>query len=93
MYSIDDAEFNIPGQEAPLTPNPEWEYIRDLDFRNIDSSQAQFHIGTGVSDVLISYELRKGKKDICMLRKQILVGLFLVSTMVLQTQLKVEMFH
>ena len=62
VYSIDDAEFNVPGQEVPLTSNPEWDYIRDLDFRDIDSSQVQLLIGTDVPDVLISYEFRKGKK-------------------------------
>ena len=62
MYSIDDAEFNVPGQEVPLTSNPEWDYIRDLDFRDIKSSQVQLLIGTDVPDVLISYDFRKGKK-------------------------------
>ena len=62
MYSIDDAKFNVPGQEVPLTSNPEWDYIRDLDFRDIESSQVQLLIGDDVPDVLISYDFRKGKK-------------------------------
>ena len=62
VYSIGDADFNVPGQEVPLTSNPDWDYIRDLDIRDIDSSQIQLLIGTDVPDVQISYEFRKGKK-------------------------------
>ena len=77
-------ELNLKGRKSKI----HFGTIQD-----IDSSQVQLLIGTDVPDVLISNEYRKGKRDIHMLQKEILVGLFLVYTMVLQTQLKVELLH
>ena len=62
VYSLDDKDFNVPGQEVPVTQDPNWDYIRDLDIRDIDSSQVQLLIGADVPDVLISHEFRKPKK-------------------------------
>ena len=62
VYSLNDSDFNVPGQEVPITTDSNWDYIRDLNFQDIDSSQVQLLIGADVPDVLISHDFRKSKK-------------------------------
>lgn len=62
VYSLDDNDFNVPGQEVPITSESEWDYIRDLNLCDINSNQIQMLIGSNVPDVLISHEVRKARK-------------------------------
>ena len=61
VYSLDDSNFNVPGQEVPITEDKSWDYIRDLNIQDIDSSQVQILIGADVPDVLISHDYRTAK--------------------------------
>ena len=60
VYSLHEDNFKVAGQDVPLTPDPKWDYLRDLDLPQVDQSQVQVLIGADVPAALLTNEVRSG---------------------------------
>ncbi|XP_066933479.1 uncharacterized protein [Clytia hemisphaerica] len=60
VYSLHEDNFKVPGQTVPVTDDPKWDYIRDIDLPQVESRQVQVLIGADVPAALLTKEVRKG---------------------------------
>ena len=67
VYSLHEKNFNVPGQDTPVTDDSKWNYVKDISFPDVKPEQVQVLIGADVPSAhpFLTKSERRNRTTVC----------------------------